>query len=341
MKGSEIVHFVLVVSIEFLFSAGYMFFNKEFLKIVPHPTFVTFANSLAVVPLSLLYSWSSHKFTRSFSFLVPPPMIFGWLATGGIIESLSAILNTLGYFASALDFVILMRLSGLVWNGVFGFLFFGERLSLLGFVSVALIFLGVLLVASNFQWSVAVMGSRTQIAIQLLGIFISSVTSLVNKKILGIIYKINTPFRLLEYVAWQLLLSLPSIFIISVWQESDAWTDLQAVISWRTLKWTAFGSVLHQTAHWMFGELHKISSLISVGVIAQLRLLVTLGISHFVYGETTWTQTRFTGVALLTFGGISYSLTRLEARATDLLSDEEPVFGSEQGTFSPDGDSHR
>jgi uncharacterized membrane protein len=316
-----------------------MFFNKECLKVVPHPTFVTFANSVAVLPLSLFYSWSSHNFARSFTFLVPPPTIVVWLAASGILESLAAVLNTLGYFASALDFVILMRLSGLVWNGVFGFLFFGERLSLMGFISVALIFLGVLLVSSNFQWSVAVMESRAQIAIQLLAIFISSVTSLVNKKILAVIYKINTPFRLFEYLAWQGVLSLPSIFIISVWHEPGAWTNLPTIVTWRMLRWTAFGSIIHQTVHWMHAELHKISSLISMGVITQVRLLVTLGISHFVYSETSWTETRFMGVALLTFGGIVYSLTRIEGGAADLLSDEEPVLGSEQGTFSLDGDS--
>jgi len=74
-------------------------------------------------------SWRPHRFPRSLRCALPPRPVLPWLAVGAIVESVRAVLMFAGYFASALDFVILMKLSGLIWNGILGFLLLRERIS--------------------------------------------------------------------------------------------------------------------------------------------------------------------------------------------------------------------
>jgi drug/metabolite transporter (DMT)-like permease len=312
MNGREIAHFTTVVVLEFFFFAGYNFFNKAFMKLVPHPLFVSFTNGLYIVPTSFLVSWASHNFPRSFGYLVPPRECFIWMATGAILESVVSILYMVSYYGSALDFVIIMRLSGLVWNGFLGYLFLGERLSRLGLACLVLIVIGILIVFSNFQWSVALLTSKTQITIQLFTIFLMSVGSLITKKVLLIIGRSKTQFRILDYLAWGSLLSLPSTFLFSVWKEPGSWRQFSTIVTSKMLTMTLFGTVLHQLLHFLIAQVHKLASLISMGVLAQVKLLGTLWISHFVYRETNWDQYNFAGLGLLVAGGIVYSLTRME-----------------------------
>jgi hypothetical protein len=77
--------------------------------------------------------------------------------------------------------------------------------------------------------------------------------------------------------------------------------------------WTLFGAVLHQALHLVLAQLHKITTMISMGVIFELRLVGSLIISYFVYRQTTWNAGKCGGVVLLVAGGIIYSTTRIGA----------------------------
>jgi drug/metabolite transporter (DMT)-like permease len=312
MNRREVSHFIAVVLFEFFFFACYMFFNRSFLKIVPHPLFVSFTNSLFVLPSSFFVSWASHNFPTSFNYLIPPRECFIWMGADAFLESLITILYNLSYYGSALDFVIIMRLSGLLWNGFLGYVFLGERLSRLSVFSLILIIVGNLIIFSNFQWSVALFTSKTQIVIQLLTILLMSISSLITKKILAIIGQLKTNFRILDYLAWGSLLSLPSTLLISIWKEPTSWTQFSSIVTRKMIGLTVLGMVLHQCCHYMIAQIHKLASLISLGVLAQVKLLGTLCISHFLYGETHWDRYNFSGLGFLVIGGVIYSMTRIE-----------------------------
>jgi drug/metabolite transporter (DMT)-like permease len=229
-----------------------------------------------------------------------------------VLSSALTILQSLSYYGSALDFVVIMRLSGLVWNGLLGYLFLGERISRIGLGSVILIVVGILVIFSNFQWSVELFTSKIQIMIQLFSILLMSVGSFFTKKILSIIGRTRTEFSIFDYLAWAALLSLPSTFVISVWKESTSWKAFSAIVTSRMLGLTVFGTLLHQFCHFMVAQMHKLASLMSLGVLAQVKLLGTLSISHWLYGETKWDRSNFTGLGLLVLGGLVYSITRIE-----------------------------
>jgi drug/metabolite transporter (DMT)-like permease len=328
MNSREIAHFTTVAILEFVFFAGHNFFNKAFMRLFPHPLFVSFTNGICIIPTSFFVSWAAHNFTRSFGYLVPPRDCLIWMIAGAVLESAITILFMVSYYGSALDFVIIMRLSGLVWNGFLGYLFLGERLSRLGVGCILLIVIGVLIVFSNFQWSVALLTSKTQISIQLLTIFLMSVNSLVTKKVLLVIGRAKTHFGILDYLAWGALLSLPPTFLFSIWKEPSSWHHISAIVTSKMVTLTFFGTILHQLLHFLIAQVHKLASMISMGVLSQVKLLGTLLISHFVYRETNWDQYNFTGLGLLVVGGIVYSVTRIEG---DHLGMAAPSYETTRG----------
>jgi drug/metabolite transporter (DMT)-like permease len=324
-----------------------MFFNRAFLKLVPHPLFVSFVNGAFVIPFSFIAAWAAHQFNFSCITFLPPRGCIFWLGAGALVESAISISFTLSYYVSALDFVIIMRLSGLVWNGVFGFLFLGERISVLAVLCVILIVFGILIVFSNFQWSVDLLTSKIQIIIQLVSIFLTSLGSLITKKILLVIDKSDTQFSILDYLAWSAFLSLPSTFFISRWEEPDSWQNLSSIVTWTMIGFSIFGTLLHQLLHFMVAQVHKRASLISMGVLSQVKLLGALWISHFVYKETNWDKYNFTGLGLLILGGTIYSLTRIDngkngarklpSEAKDVKeSTQVPIFEEEEVSMEMD-----
>jgi drug/metabolite transporter (DMT)-like permease len=308
------VRFTLLVVIQFIFSTCFMFYKKEFLKVVPYPFFLAFTNAIVGVPIAFLLAWGSHKFTTSFRFIVPPAALTPWLCASAGLQGIGAIVNNIGFFASDLDFVILMRFSVLIWNGILGFSVLGERLSVLGFASILIVAVGILLIVSDFQWSTAQMPSAAQFAVQSASMLLISLDSLVMRRSMQIIAaQVGRTFQILDYLVWVTLFSLPPTFVFWLWRERTSWEAAANIVTLPVVLWTLFGAVLHQAVHVVLAQLHKITTMISMGVIFELRLVGSLIASYFVYKQTIWNAGKCGGVALLVAGGIIYSITRIAA----------------------------
>jgi drug/metabolite transporter (DMT)-like permease len=231
--------------------------------------------------------------------------------TSALIQAMSTIVLNVGFFASDLDFVILMRLTGLFWNGVLGIAFLGERISKAGILAIGVIVVGMVLTVGDFQWSTTTMTSNVQIGIQSISIFLMSVGSLVTKKTMQIIDQTETTFSVFDYLAWVAGISFPAIFAVSLVKEPVIWTDLGAIVTTEVIWWTLLGAGIHVGLNIVLAQMHRFASLMSIGVAGQVKLLGSLMVSHFVYGQTDWGISRTVGVVLLAVGGVMYSYTRL------------------------------
>jgi drug/metabolite transporter (DMT)-like permease len=205
-----------------------------------------------------------------------------------------------------------MRLTQLVWNGLLGFVFLKERLSLSGSIAIALVVVGMLFVVSDFQWSSARMQSRAQIFVHSLTIFLTSLGSLVTKHILATLTTTGTSFQILDYLVWMSVLSLPPKLIASGLKEPIPRADFADVVTPNLLLIVALGTLLHELLQLVLTQLHKMASLLTLGVITQVRQLGTLVISYFVYRQTHWDRSRLFGAGLLVTGGILYWYSRME-----------------------------
>lgn len=297
--------------LQFVFVSANSFFKKEFFKFTPYPLFISFMNGIFMLPLAFLVTWSAHKFKRSLNFLKIPNQIWNLLLLSSLFNSVGIIVMNVGFFASALDFVLLFRLTSLVWNGLFGFLFLDERLNILGFSSLGIVFGGIVLIIKDFEWTTAKLPSTTQIILQLVSIIIQSINLLFNKKVINTLSHIDTEFQLLDFLFWKSTLLLPITFFSSIYFESNSWSQFSNIFTFKFFCWTVFGTILHQSLHITITFVQKITSMISMGVIAQLRVIGTLVISHFAYNETNWNASKLVGVALLFSGGILFSISRM------------------------------
>ena len=316
-QNSDPVGFAVILVLQFVLSATLMFYKKAFLEFLPHPFFVSFSNGLLLVPVSLFIAWSSRGFPKSLAFLRPPREIVPWLAASAVLHAVSVILVNIGFFASDLDFVLLMRLGTLVWHGMFGYLFLGERLSSMGMFAVAIVVVGIILVVYDFEWSVAKMPSKMQIVVQLLSNMLMSVGGLLTKMIMNVISQTGTTFRILDYLVLTSVMSLPTTFLVSIWKEPVAWRNIGEIITWKFIQWSVFGTVVHELVHLALAELHKRASLISMGIIGQMRIVGTLAISYFVNRQTQWDMRKLIGVGFLVLGGIVYTVSPHKSAAKD------------------------
>lgn len=310
-KCKDSLIFTGVHLLQFVFVSANSFFKKEFFKFAPYPLFISFMNGIFMLPLAFFVTWSAHKFKRSIKFLKVPSQIWNWLLLSSLFNTVGIIVVNIGFFASALDFVLLFRLTSLVWNGIFGFLFLDERLNCLGFSSLGVVFGGIFFIVKDFEWSTAKLPSTTQIILQMLSIILQSINLLFNKKVINILSRIETEFQLLDFLFWKSTLLLPITFFSSIFFEPNSWNQFSNIFTFKFFFWIIFGTILHQSLHVTITFVQKITSMISLGVIAQLRVLGTLVISHFAYNETNWNTSKLFGCALLFSGGIMFSISRM------------------------------
>lgn len=312
--------------LQFVFVSANSFFKKEFFKFAPYPLFISFMNGVFMLPLAFFVTWSAHKFKKSISFLKVPDSVWPWLLLSSLVNTFGIIVINIGFFASALDFVLLFRLTGLFWNGIFGFLFLGERLNLLGFASLLIVLCGIILIIKDFEWTTAKLPSTTQILLQMVSILLHSINLLFNKKVINILSRIETDFQLLDFLFWKSTLILPISFLSSIFFEKIAWDNVSSIFTLKFFFWIIFGTILHQSLHVTITYVQKITSMISMGVIAQLRVIGTLVISHFAYNETNWNFSKLFGTVLLFSGGVLYSISRMtmeRSRSSETVNQDE------------------
>jgi hypothetical protein len=149
---------------------------------------------------------------------------------------------------------------------------------------------------------------------------------------MSLIDQTDTQFNVLDYIASVAIISLPLMLAVSMLREPTAWTDFAVILNSRTVWWTVAGAVLHQVLNLVIAHMHRLTTLMSIGVAGQVKLLGSLIISQVVYGQTEWGVVRSAGVALLAAGGALYTYTRVggrnnrEGSDTALLTEQQPDF---------------
>jgi drug/metabolite transporter (DMT)-like permease len=341
MDDGRFWRFSGILFLHFLLSTCFMFYKKEFVKLIPFPFFISFAQASVSVPVALIIAWISHRFAFRCSLCFPPLSLIPWLVASSIVQATSTIFLNIGFFASDLDFVILMRLTGLFWNGVMGIVFLGEHISRTGLFAVAVIVGGILLAVGDFQWSTTKMASHHQIGIQSVSIFLMSIGSLITKKIMRIIEDPQTHFSVFDYLAWASLITFPPILGVSILKEPEPWTQFETLLTSTLVWWTLIGAGIHQLLNLVIAHMHQLTTLMSIGVASQVRLLGSLMASYIVYRQTEWGISRTFGVILLAAGGVLYTYTRMsgsESPVFDEMTPEAPLI-SPGSMFSRASDS--
>lgn len=297
--------------IQFILMPFVTFHQKEFFKFVPFPLFLSFSNEIFMLPLTFFISWSSHKFTSNFSYLRMPPQIWKLFFFATIVTTLGMFIMNISIYASDIDFILLFRLTGIIWNGLFGFLFLHERLSSLGFFSLGIVLFGIVFIMKDFEWSTSRLPSTTQIFLQLLLLITFSINLLFNKKILSIISHSETNFKMLDFLLWKSIFLLPISFVFSLFLEPGAWINFSNIFDSKMISWLLLGIIFHQILQVSMTYSEKITSMITMGVINQLRILGTLIISNFMFHQTHWEFSKLFGAGMLFCGGILYSISRM------------------------------
>ena len=335
MNKKEMITFVSFHFLQFILLAVSNVYRKELFKVFPYPFFVSFTESIFMLPLSFFISWSSHKFSRNFSFFKVPRPVMKWLIISSVIGVVSMTSMNIGFFVSSLDFVLLFRLTNIVWTGLFGILFLGEKLSLQGFAALAVVFLGIIITMKDFQWSTSKTPSTIQIFLQFITMLFHSINMLFLKKVLIILTEAETSFQLLEYLFWKSVIHIPVALFTSVFLEPYPWSHLDTFFNWRFFLWIFFGTIIHQAMHIVMTYTQKITTLITMGVISQLRVIGTLFISHIKYHETTWDLSKIFGTILLFIGGIIYSISRFNSNDSkeNKTEDEEELIPEKNYKF--------
>lgn len=105
---------------------------------------------------------------------------------------------------------------------------------------------------------------------------------------------------------------LPISFFFSLIADPGAWLNFFNIFDAKMISWLFLSTILHQILQVVM-TYSEITSMITMGVINQLRILGTLIISNFTYHQTHWNFSKLFGAGLLFCGGIIYSVSRMKA----------------------------
>lgn len=321
----------ILIFLQFALSSTMAFMRKGFIKFFPHPFVTSVLNSISILPLAILLDSWQHKWARLLDHIIPPKEIVNNLIISGILNSGMMITANIGFYSSALDFILLFQLTSLIWNSLLGYIFLHERISRYSLFSIFIIFCGILMIVLDFDWSTKTFPSSIQILLQTIALFLSAAAILITKKTLNTISTLNTKFDIYDLMVWKSILSFFPTLFVSLWKELDTWGRLDELITMKVVVWTSVLAVVHELAHIVMTYMQQTTSMISLGVIDQVRVLATLVLSHFVYNETKWKFTKLVAVALLITGGISYSYFRSNEKlpsysSADTIEEEEVLL---------------
>ena len=139
--------------------------------------------------------------------------------------------------------------------------------------------------------------------------FVEVITSFIHKRSILILSKMDTEFTIVSFTSWEYFVSLFALLIASILYDRVALDDLSTVLSPEILGLILFIAILGQVAAILILHLQKMATLISFGVINQLKQVIMLTVSHFIFGETNWNLRQSLGVFLLFIGGITYTFS--------------------------------
>ena len=139
--------------------------------------------------------------------------------------------------------------------------------------------------------------------------FVEDIASFIHKRSIVILHQIDTEFTIVSFTSWEYLVSLFPLLIASILYDRVSVDDLLSVLSPEILSLIHFIAILGQVATILVLQLQKMATLISFGVINQLKQVIMLSVSHFIFGETNWNLRQSSGVFLLFSGGIIYTFS--------------------------------
>ncbi|OHT14204.1 hypothetical protein TRFO_15496 [Tritrichomonas foetus] len=307
-KGS--CGFFLVNVFQFAFSASSTFMIKRVFKICPYPFAVYLIRTLFGICILIFFTWCKLGVPSNIRWLIPPKQIIGWLIFASFIYSILAVFVNLGFFVSSLDFLFIFRMSGILFHCLLGFFFLGEQISFFGFFSICVIFIGIVISLADFQWNIKKLSSYSQIIMMIVTILIEAVSSLIYKKAISILSKLETDFAMTSFTAWEFFISLFPITLISFSREKFFWSELPTIVTPYVISYIFVVALNSQVATVLVLYLHKITTLISLGILNQLKLVANLVFSHFVFCETNWDFRQIFGVFLLFTGGVMYTFSQ-------------------------------
>ncbi|KAK8896701.1 hypothetical protein M9Y10_014616 [Tritrichomonas musculus] len=200
-------------------------------------------------------------------------------------------------------------MSGIIFNVILGMGFLGEKITKIGFFSLNITFFGIVISLMDFQWTISRLSSYSQIIIMIFTTFVEVISSFIHKRSILLLHKINSDFTIVSFSSWEYFISLFPLLIASLLYDRVSFDDLLTIISPETLALIFFIAILGQVATVLVLQLQKMATLISFGIINQLKQVITLSVSHFIFGDTKWNLRQSFGVLLLFTGGIIYSFS--------------------------------
>lgn len=301
--------FFFINVFQFVFSTSSTFLIKKTFNKFPFPYLISFLRLFFGLLILLFVNWINHGFPLNLRWIIPPKPIIGWLCYAGFVYSILAILVNTGFFVSSIDFVVIFRMSGIIFNVILGMGFLGEKITKIGFFSLNITFFGIVISLMDFQWTISRLSSYSQIIIMIFTTFVEVISSFIHKRSILLLHKINSDFTIVSFSSWEYFISLFPLLIASLLYDRVSFDDLLTIISPETLALIFFIAILGQVATVLVLQLQKMATLISFGIINQLKQVITLSVSHFIFGDTKWNLRQSFGVLLLFTGGIIYTFS--------------------------------
>lgn len=306
-EKTNLFGFFVINAAQLIFSTIATFLIKQTVIDFPFPYFMPFLRISMGLILLLLYNWALHEFSLDTKWILPPKPLIGWLFFASFVYSILCILLNIGFFVSSIDFLSIFRMTGVFFNAILGVSFLGEKLSIWGILSLLIIFIGMVISLSDFHWSITKLSPNSQIILMIVTIFVESINSFIYKKCIEILSTIKTSFNILSFTSWEYFISLFPLLIASRLRDSLTSADLELIFQPKPMANFFLIAFLGNLGTLLTLHLHRITNFIALGIINQLKLVITLIASHFVFGETIWDFKRSFGVFLLCIAGILFA----------------------------------
>lgn len=284
-------------------------YNKEIFKIAPFPLFMTLLQMVMVIPFALFIAWATLKFPLSLDWILPPKEAIFGTTFSSLFYGIMMAAGNFGIFISGVDIATLFKSSGIVWQALFAFLFLGEKLDCVTFISILLVLCGILSISLKFNSSFSQNVSIYQCIIQMVATIFQSLSSISLKEALNELRKCQQEFPKMVILSWRYSIACIPIFFSSLYLEPGAWINFSNIFTLKVFCYLLFGTVISQLLQLTNLWLSDILSVISNIIISQFKTVPVLIISHFMYKETKWTVYQIIGAILLTIGAALFSFS--------------------------------
>ena len=302
----KMANFVILNIAHFITSSAVVFVVKMVLNRNPYPITLSLFRTIMAMFLMLVSAWVTKGCQRNLKFIIPPAPMLGVVVKGGIAYCALTTVSNLSLFVSSVDFVTIFRMTGLVWNSLVGYFILHERVNTKSAMALAIIVIGMILSMSDFQWTTALMSAKWQMIIMILSMLLETVNSMFYKQAYEVMGRSPSDFTIYSFNFWEYAISIIPMTMLVYYKHETNSQQLASITTPNFLGMLFLVTILGQVAAMLYIKLHDGTSLISLGVIAQLKILLKLVASHLIFGDTTWNAKQVIATGLLFIGGIIY-----------------------------------